>query len=498
MNTKQKNTEDENDTHDQAIEKYDHDNPYHDSLIRICWVCLEENDPEHMIRACKCRDMLEWCHKECLRTYIESEGPSVMNPLGTEWAFMCPNCAQPYQEPDLFETPKPELSDTEEDEPVKDLEDELVDFSELDIIMLQRKMYRNAFTDKKMCFVCLEEEDVTNLVVPCGCKGHLKYAHEECFYRWHKESGLIKCPYCDEAFGFRPKKKTADSIFNTEAKVGEVFEGTKLTRMEMFKKGMCENLKEVHPVLMCLFPPPADAFTRPQRLTVLLAGIYAALLSTAFMMSMRPPETIIDKIIGGVITVLIVIPVNVTFKGIFSIGQGPKESLESPTVRESEIRETPWARQERMLNQRRWDGASLQEKVWLAVVGKAPAAAPPPGKVYAKVDLDKFGKNVVVDVCKCIAWVMAIFYLLGSGAMIVIYSFMFTPNQNVEWLALAWLTTTQDWVVAKPIGSLTAGLTAAIKGDLAEGLLWLKDKLEFVKYKLEAFIKETTGRSAPW
>ena len=473
--------------------KYDHDNPYHDTLIRICWICLEEKDPQLMMRACKCRDMLEWVHADCLRDYMENEGPSALNPLGTEWSTICPNCAEPYVHPDTFDVPVPELSDTDEDDPVKALEDELVDFSELDIIMLQRNMYRNAFTDKKICFVCLEEEDVTNLIHPCGCKGHLKYAHEDCFLRWHRESQLIKCPYCDEAFGFRPKKKTVNSLFNTEAKVGEVFEGTKLTRIEIFKKTAWENFKEMHPVLMCLFPPPADPFTRPQRLTVLLAGIFASLLSTAFIMSMAAPETIVEQVIAGVVTVLIIIPVNVTFKGIFSIGQGPKESMESPTVRESEVRETPWARQDRMLRERQWEKASLPEKIKLAIIGKAPSETPPQGKVYAKADLDKYGKNPVVDICKCIAWVMAIFYLLGSGGMIVIYSFMFTPNQNVSWLGMAWLTTGQDWLIAKPIGSVQAGIVAAIVGDLEETLNWLEEKFEFVK----DYVKELLGMKLP-
>ena len=469
------------------LAKYRHDNPYHDTLIRICWICLEETQPELMMRACKCRDMLEWVHAKCLHMYMEAEGPSALNPLGTEWSFMCPNCAQPYIKPDTFEVPLPELSDTDEDDPVMAMEDELVDFTEMDIIMLQRTMYRTAFSDKKLCFVCLEEEDITNLVNPCGCSGHLKYAHEECFLRWHKESQLIKCPYCDEAFGFRPKKVT--SVFgSTEAKVGEVFEGTKLSRIEIFKKVAWEKIKEEHPLMMCLFCPPADAYTRPQRLTVLLAGIYASLLSTAFVMSMAPPESIVEQVIAGVVTVLIVIPVNVVFTGIFSIGQGPKESTESPTVRESEIRETPWARQDRMLNERRWEKANLQEKVWLSVVGKAPSEPPDPAKVYAKVDLDKYGKNSVVDVCKCIAWVMAIFYLLGTGGMIIIYSFMFTPNQNMTWMGMAWLATSQDWVIAKPIGSIQAGLIGAIKGDLEETLLWARDKGEFVWDNLKGFL----------
>ena len=183
---------------------------------------------------------------------------------------------------------------------------------------------------------------------------------------------------------------------------------------------------------------------------------------------MAPPETIVEQVISGVITVLIVLPVNLTFKGIFSIGQGPKESLESPTVRESEIRETPWARQERLLLERRWEKASILEKVWLGATGKTPKTPPPPGKVYAKVDLDKYGKNVVVDVCKCVAWVMAIMYLIGTGAMIVIYSFMFTPNQNISWLALSWLSTAQDWVVAKPIAAVQAGIINAIKPNQLE------------------------------
>jgi hypothetical protein len=362
--------------------------------------------------------------------------------------------------------------------------------------MLQRNMYKSIFSDVGLCFVCLQEEDFSNLVQPCGCKGHLKYAHEECFLRWHKETKLIKCPFCEQPFGFRPKTKGlfggGGGILDTDnAAVGEVFQGTKLTRLETFKKISFINLKENHPLVSCLLIPPADSFTRPQRLTVLFTTMFSSLFGSALVMASNAPETLEEKVIAGVVTAVVVQPVAVMFKNIFTIGQGPKESAMSEIRKDN--RETPWMRQERMLLERRKEKAIEKAKsgdprdiIWMGITGQMPKPPPAKDKLYSKGMLDKLGeKNPILDACKCVGWVCAIGYLLGVGGIIVIYSMRFTPDQNNKWLGMAWMNIGIEWACAKPIGAVVAGVTAALKGDIKETLIFIGQKLEYLVVKLK-------------
>lgn len=447
-----------------------------------------------MFKPCKCKGLLEWCHAECLKRFQQAQGETVHNPEGSEWAIICQNCAQPYVDPSTFIAPLNELTDTEEDEDKPlDIEDEIVDFDVDDLVMMQRDMYKTVFSNMGLCFVCLQEEDPANLVQPCACKGTMQFAHEECFYQWQKRMGLPKCPFCDQPFGFRPKRTGffSNSMKEKEAAVGEVFQGTKLTRMEVFKKTAYLNIKEKHPLLMCLLIPPADAFTRPQRLTVLLATIFGSLFATALIMASAEPVTIEEKIIAGVATAMVTQPVTAVFKGIFTIGQGPKESAMSEIRKDN--RETPWMRQERMLLEIRYNKAKEKamsgnpsDLLWMAAIGQMPKKVKENTNIYSKGMLDTVGeKNVAVDVCKCIAWGCAITYLICTGLAICVYSMRFTPNQNESWLGLGWLSIAQEWVASKPIGALVAGAIAAVKDDMKETLIYVGKKLEYCAMKLK-------------
>ena len=424
----------------------------------------------------------------------ETQGESIYNPEGSEWATICQNCAEPYLDPNSFVKPLNELTDTEDDEDKPlDIEDEVVDFDVDDLVMMQRDMYKTVFSDMGLCFVCLQEEDPSNLVEPCGCKGTMQYAHEECFFQWQKRMGKPKCPFCDKPFGFRPKKKGWFSKGKTEpeAAVGSVFQGTRLTRMEVFKKATWLNIKETHPLLMCLLIPPADAFTRPQRLTVLLATIFGSLFSTALIMASAPPQTIPEKVIAALVTTLAVLPVTLVFKGIFTIGQGPKESAMSEIRKDN--RETPWMRQERMLLEIRYNKAKEKamngnpaDLLWIAATGGLPKKVKENKNIYSKGMLDQIGeRNIAVDICKCIAWGCALGYLLCTGLGIVFYSLTFTPNTNAEWLGLGWLTIVQEWVVSKPLGAVVGGGIAAMKDDMKGALKFAGEKLEYCAIKVK-------------
>ncbi|KAI4387641.1 hypothetical protein MLD38_000059 [Melastoma candidum] len=51
------------------------------------------------------------------------------------------------------------------------------------------------------CRICHEEDEDSNLEVPCSCKGSLKYAHRNCVQRWCNEKGDTDCEICLQ---FRP------------------------------------------------------------------------------------------------------------------------------------------------------------------------------------------------------------------------------------------------------------------------------------------------------
>jgi len=466
------------------------------SLVRVCWICLSEEDQKLMIIPCKCKGLLEYCHAECLKRYMKAQAPSVYNPEGSVWATICHKCEEEYQDPFKFVAPLNELSDTDDeaDAPL-DLEDEKMDFDIDDLVMMQRDMYKTMFTDMGLCFVCLEEEDPVNLVQPCECKGKMQFCHEECFFQWHKKTGLPKCPFCDSAFGFRPKATSMDPSI-AEAQVGEMFQGTKLTRIEVFKKVVWLTLKEGHPVLCCLFIPPADSYTRPQRLTVLITTMFATFFGQALIMASNEPKTMEQKVIAGVVTQAITQPTQMLFKGIFTIGQGPKESAMSDIRKDN--RETPWMRQERMLLERRYERAmekaktgDVGELLWIELTGQKAQKPDQNKKLYSKGMLDKLGEpDFVVDACKCVAWTCAIGYIMVVGALIALFSMRFTPNQNGAWLGMAWLTTTLEWCIVSPIGALVAGLVGALKDDMKGALIWLGSKMEYVFAKAKALAED--------
>jgi len=471
------------------------------SLVRVCWICLSEEDQHLMMIPCKCKGLLEFCHAECLKRYMKAQAPSVYNPEGSAWATICHKCEEEYQDPFKFVPPLNELSDTDDeaDAPLA-LEDEKMDFDMDDLVMMQRDMYKTMFTDMALCFVCLEEEDPVNLVQPCECKGKMQFCHEECFYQWHKKMGQPKCPFCNSAFGFRPKKTSMFDIKDStavEAQVGESFQGTRLTRMEVFKKVVWLTFKEGHPVASCYFIPPADSYTRPQRATVLITTMFATFFGQAIIMASAEPKTPQEQGIAAVVTAIITQPVNLLFKGIFTIGQGPKESAMSEIRKDN--RETPWMRQERLLLERRQQKAmdklmvnyDPRELIWIHLTGQTPTKPEQNKKMYSKGMLDKLGEeDFVVDVCKCVAWVCAIGYLLVVGALIAIFSMRFTPNQNASWLGLSWITTILEWVIVNPISALVAGLVGAFKDDVKGALLYIGSKMEYVFAKAKTYAED--------
>uniref|UniRef100_A0A2P2JYX5 Uncharacterized protein MANES_02G073300 n=2 Tax=Rhizophora mucronata TaxID=61149 RepID=A0A2P2JYX5_RHIMU len=50
------------------------------------------------------------------------------------------------------------------------------------------------------CRICHEEDEDTNMEVPCSCCGSLKYAHRNCIQRWCNEKGDTICEICHQHF----------------------------------------------------------------------------------------------------------------------------------------------------------------------------------------------------------------------------------------------------------------------------------------------------------
>ncbi|KAH9675594.1 ring-ch-type domain-containing protein [Citrus sinensis] len=50
------------------------------------------------------------------------------------------------------------------------------------------------------CRICHEEDEDSNMEIPCSCCGSLKYAHRKCVQRWCNEKGDTTCEICREQY----------------------------------------------------------------------------------------------------------------------------------------------------------------------------------------------------------------------------------------------------------------------------------------------------------
>ncbi|KAK4788734.1 hypothetical protein SAY86_020053 [Trapa natans] len=62
------------------------------------------------------------------------------------------------------------------------------------------------------CRICHEEDDDSNMEIPCACRGSLKYAHRKCVQRWCDEKGNTTCEICCQQF--RPNYIAHPPIFH--------------------------------------------------------------------------------------------------------------------------------------------------------------------------------------------------------------------------------------------------------------------------------------------
>ncbi|KDP34978.1 hypothetical protein JCGZ_09266 [Jatropha curcas] len=50
------------------------------------------------------------------------------------------------------------------------------------------------------CRICQDEDEDSNMEIPCSCCGSLKYAHRRCVQRWCNEKGNTTCEICHQQF----------------------------------------------------------------------------------------------------------------------------------------------------------------------------------------------------------------------------------------------------------------------------------------------------------
>ncbi|KAL3844916.1 hypothetical protein ACJIZ3_002319 [Penstemon smallii] len=53
---------------------------------------------------------------------------------------------------------------------------------------------------EECCRICHDEDQDSNMEIPCSCRGSLKYAHRKCVQRWCNEKGDTICEICLQQF----------------------------------------------------------------------------------------------------------------------------------------------------------------------------------------------------------------------------------------------------------------------------------------------------------
>lgn len=76
------------------------------------------------------------------------------------------------------------------------------------------------------CRICLDEDNLENLIQPCDCTGSTAYVHEECLLKWLRVSNRTDCEICkfeydteeveEKKITWCPKFRLSDSV-NSDA-----------------------------------------------------------------------------------------------------------------------------------------------------------------------------------------------------------------------------------------------------------------------------------------
>ncbi|KAH7425610.1 hypothetical protein KP509_11G062700 [Ceratopteris richardii] len=77
-------------------------------------------------------------------------------------------------------------------------------------------LLQEASTGLIECRICQEEAYPSQMEIPCGCSGTLKYAHHKCVQRWCNEKGSTICEICHQPY------KQAYSVSGLQHQGGDV------------------------------------------------------------------------------------------------------------------------------------------------------------------------------------------------------------------------------------------------------------------------------------
>jgi len=74
--------------------------------------------------------------------------------------------------------------------------------------------------EKYTCRICLEEDNLDNLIYPCKCNGNSKYIHRYCVNKWRETSkeNNIKCDICNTIYIKRGEQFKNNKIFENMKK----------------------------------------------------------------------------------------------------------------------------------------------------------------------------------------------------------------------------------------------------------------------------------------
>ena len=73
-------------------------------------------------------------------------------------------------------------------------------------------MNENAIEGDLTCRICLDEDDINNLIYPCKCTGTFKYVHKNCLNEWRtitsNENNRYKCEICNYTYQIVPSRNS--------------------------------------------------------------------------------------------------------------------------------------------------------------------------------------------------------------------------------------------------------------------------------------------------
>eukprot|EP00210_Caulerpa_lentillifera_P000922 g892.t1 len=95
--------------------------------------------------------------------------------------------------------------------------------------------------------MCLQSDQVSNLLKPCACDGTLLYCHYSCLESWVQESRKLKCEICAQSYKPEIKQKLANTIARAEQRDQEHRNASLEAQLEAIANAQYENTERRTP-----------------------------------------------------------------------------------------------------------------------------------------------------------------------------------------------------------------------------------------------------------